>query len=330
MKLVDFSISRRVTVTMIMVAVVAFGGIGFSRLSLNLLPDITYPTITVRTEYAGTAPAEMERLITEPIEGVVGVVGNVVRVSSISRPGIADVIVEFSWGTDMDFAALDVREKLDILNLPQAVSKPILLRFDPSLDPVMRIALYGGSSLLELRRVAEERVRLDLESLDGVAAVRVEGGLEEEIHVEVETARLASLGISINQVTQRLAAENVNLTGGLLKDGEAEFLVRTLNEFSGPESIEELVVAQANGAPVRLGDVGRVTRGHRERDVVTRINGREGVEIAVFKEGDANTVQVSATVKERLSTFAERYGDLLGDADVEIVVNQAVFIDDVL
>ncbi|MBT4612439.1 MAG: efflux RND transporter permease subunit, partial [Gemmatimonadetes bacterium] len=327
MKLVDFSISRRVTVTMIMVAVVAFGGIGFSRLSLNLLPDITYPTITVRTEYAGTAPAEMERLITEPIEGVVGVVGNVVRVSSISRPGIADVIVEFSWGTDMDFAALDVREKLDILNLPQAVSKPILLRFDPSLDPVMRIALYGGSSLLELRRVAEERVRLDLESLDGVAAVRVEGGLEEEIHVEVETARLASLGISINQVTQRLAAENVNLTGGLLKDGEAEFLVRTLNEFSGPESIEELVVAQANGAPVRLGDVGRVTRGHRERDVVTRINGREGVEIAVFKEGDANTVQVSATVKERLSTFAERYGDLLGDADVEIVVNQAVFIE---
>jgi HAE1 family hydrophobic/amphiphilic exporter-1 len=327
MKLVDFSISRRVTVTMIMVAVVAFGGIGFSRLSLNLLPDITYPTITVRTEYAGTAPAEMERLITEPIEGVVGVVGNVVRVSSISRPGIADVIVEFSWGTDMDFAALDVREKLDILNLPQAVSKPILLRFDPSLDPIMRIALYGGSSLLELRRVAEERVRLDLESLDGVAAVRVEGGLEEEIHVEVETARLASLGISINQVTQRLAAENVNLTGGLLKDGEAEFLVRTLNEFSGPESIEELVIAQANGAPVRLSDVGRVTRGHKERDVVTRINGREGVEIAVFKEGDANTVQVSTTVKERLSTFAERYGDLLGDADVEIVVNQAVFIE---
>ena len=327
MKLVDFSISRRVTVTMIMVAVVAFGGIGFSRLSLNLLPDITYPTITVRTEYAGTAPAEMERLITEPIEGVVGVVGNVVRVSSISRPGIADVIVEFSWGTDMDFAALDVREKLDILNLPQAVSKPILLRFDPSLDPVMRIALYGGSSLLELRRVAEERVRLDLESLDGVAAVRVEGGLEEEIHVEVETARLASLGISINQVTQRLAAENVNLTGGLLKDGEAEFLVRTLNEFSGPESIEELVVAQANGAPVKLSDVGRVRRGHKERDVVTRINGREGVEIAVFKEGDANTVQVAATVEERLATFAERYGDLLGDADVEIVVNQAVFIE---
>ncbi|HJN26530.1 MAG TPA: efflux RND transporter permease subunit, partial [Candidatus Latescibacteria bacterium] len=225
MKLVDFSTSRRVTVAMIMVAVVAFGSVGFSRLSLNLLPDITYPTITVRTEYAGTAPAEMERLITEPVEGVVGVVSNVVRVSSISRPDLSDVIIEFGWGTEMDFAALDVREKLDLLNLPQDASKPVLLRFDPSLDPVMRIALYGGNSLMELRRVAEERIRLDLESLEGVAAVRVEGGLEEEIHVEVETSRLASLGISISQVTQRLAAENVNLTGGLLKDGEAEFLV---------------------------------------------------------------------------------------------------------
>lgn len=327
MKLVDFSTSRRVTVAMIMVAVVTFGGVGFSRLSLNLLPDITYPTITVRTDYAGTAPAEMERLVTEPIEGVVGVVSNVVRVSSISRPGVADVIVEFAWGTDMDFAALDVREKLDLLNLPQDVSKPVLLRFDPSLDPVMRIALYGGNSLMELRRVAEDRVRLDLESLEGVAAVRVEGGLEEEIHVEVETGRLANLGIPISQVTQRLAAENVNLTGGLLKDGEAEFLVRTLNEFSGPEAIEDLVIAQVQGAPIRLADVGRVTRGHRERDVVTRINGREGVEIAIFKEGDANTVQVAATVKERLSTFSERFGDLLGSADVEIVVNQAVFIE---
>ena len=327
MKLVDFSTTRRVTVAMIMVAVVVFGTVGFSRLSLNLLPDITYPTITVRTEYAGTAPAEMERLITEPVEGLVGVVSNVVRVTSVSRPGLSDVIVEFGWGTQMDFAALDVREKLDLLNLPQDATKPVLLRFDPSLDPVMRIALYGGNSLMELRRVAEERIRLDLESLEGVAAVRVQGGLEEEIHVEVETHRLASLGIPISQVTQRLAAENVNLTGGLLRDGEAEFLVRTLNEFTDPESMMDLVVAEIGGAPVVLADVGRVVRGHRERDVVTRINGREGVEIAIFKEGDANTVSVSSTIKERLGDFSQRYADLLGDAEVNIVVDQAIFIE---
>ena len=326
MKLVEFSTTRRVTVAMIMVAVAAFGMVGFSRLSVNLLPDITYPTITIRTEYPGTAPAEIERLISEPVEGLVGVVSRVVRVSSVSRPGLSDVIVEFEWGTDMDFASLDLREKLDLVDLPLEAGSPILLRFDPSLDPIMRIALYGGSSLMELRRVAEDRVRLDLESLEGVAAVRVEGGLEEEIQVELETRRLASLGIPISQVTQRLAAENVNLTGGLLKDGEAEFLVRTLNELTGPADIEQIVIARVEGAPVKLADVGRVVRGHEERDVVTRIDGREGVEIAVFKEGDANTVSVSEAVRGRLEEFQSRFGDLLGDAEVEIVVDQARFI----
>lgn len=326
MKLVDFSTARRVTVAMIMVAIATFGMVGFSRLAVNLLPDIAYPTITIRTEFPGTAPAEVERLISEPIEGLVGVVSNVVRVSSVSSPGRSDVIVEFGWGTGMDFASLDVREKLDLLQLPQDASKPILLRFDPSLDPILRIALYGGNSLMELRRVAEDRIRLDFESLEGVAAVRVEGGLEEEIHVEVETQRLASLGIPVSQVTQRLAAENVNLTGGLLKDGEVEFLVRTVNEFVRIEDMESIVIAQVEGALVRLSNVGQVTRGHVERDVVTRINGREGVEIAVFKEGDANTVSVSATVRERLAEFQSRFGDLLGDADVEIVVDQATFI----
>ena len=326
MKLVEFSTRRRVTVAMLMVAIIAFGGVGFSRLAVNLLPDITYPTITVRTEYEGVAPLEIERLISEPVEGLVGVVSNVVRVSSISRPGISDVVVEFGWGTNMDFASLDIREKLDMANLPRDADKPILLRFDPSLDPIMRLAFYGNLSLMEMRRVAEERLRPDLESLEGVAAVRINGGLEEEIQVEVEAQRLAYLGISINQVTSRLAAENVNLTGGMLKDGEAEFLVRTLNEFQGIDEIGEIVVGQIDRAPIKLKDVGRVFRGHRERDLVTRINGREGVEVSVFKEGDANTVQVSAAVQERLDEFLAENATLLQDSGMEVVFNQAIFI----
>ena len=311
---------------MLMVAIIAFGGVGFSRLAVNLLPDITYPTITVRTEYEGVAPLEIERLISEPVEGLVGVVSNVVRVSSISRPGISDVVVEFGWGTNMDFASLDIREKLDLSNLPRDADKPILLRFDPSLDPIMRLAFYGNLSLMEMRRIAEERLRPDLESLEGVAAVRINGGLEEEIQVEVEAQRLAYLGISINQVTSRLAAENVNLTGGMLKDGEAEFLVRTLNEFQGIDEIGEIVVGQIDRAPIKLKDVGRVFRGHRERDLVTRINGREGVEVSVFKEGDANTVQVSAAVQERLDEFLAENATLLQDSGMEVVFNQATFI----
>ena len=326
MKLVEFSTRRRVTVAMLKVAIIAFGLVGYSRLSLNLLPDITYPTITIRTEYPGAAPQEIERLVSEPIEGLVGVVSNVIQVSSISRPGVSDVVVEFVWGTDMDFASLDIREKLDLAQLPRDASKPVLLRFDPSLDPIMRVALSGGPGLMELRRIAEERIRLDLESLEGVAAVRVEGGLEEEVHVEVETARLAQLGIPVNQVTDRLASENVNLTGGLLKDGEAEFLVRTLNEFRDMEEIGNIVVGKIGQAPLKLNDVGRVLRSHREREVITRINGREGVEIALFKEGDANTVHVSRTVRQKLDTINLEYEDLLKGSEIQVVFDQATFI----
>ena len=326
MKLVVFSTTRRVTVAMVMVAIVAFGGVGFSRLAVNLLPDITYPTITVRTEYEGVAPQEMERLIAEPIEALVSVVSNVVKVSSISRPGVADVVIEFAWGTNMDFASLDVREKLDLGRLPRDAGKPILMRFDPSLDPILRAAFYGDIHLMELRRIAEEYLRPELESLEGVAAVRIEGGMEEEIQVEVNTSRLDHLGIPVSQVTNRLAAENVNLTGGVLKDGEAEFLVRTLNEFETLDDIGEIIVGQIGRAPIKLKDVGRVFRGHRDRDLVTRINGREGVEVAIFKEGDANTVQVSQALRERLEAFLEENERLLQDSGMEIVFDQATFI----
>ena len=326
MNIVEFSTRRRVTVAMIMIAIVVFGVVGFSRLSVNLLPDITYPTITVRTEYPGVAPLEIERLISEPIEGLVGVVNNVVRVNSISRPGVSDVVVEFSWGTNMDFASLDLREKLDLGNLPRDASESILLRFDPSLDPIMRVAFYGKVGLMEMRRIAEERLRPQLESLEGVAAVSIEGGLEEEIQVEVEVSRLDYLKIPISQITSRLSAENVNITGGTLKDGEAEFLVRTLNEFKGIEEIGDIVIGEINRAPIKLADVARIFRGHKERDMVPRVNGREGVVVAVFKEGDSNTVKVSEDLKERLKLFFEENSTLFEDSGMQMVFDQAIFI----
>ena len=326
MKLIAFSTRRRVTVTMFVVAAVIFGLVAFRRLAINLLPDITYPTLTVRTEYEGTAPAEMERLVTEPVEGAVGVVTNVVRVSSTSRPGVSEVVVEFSWGTDMDFASLDVREKLDRLQLPQGAEKPVLLRFDPSLDPIMRIGLYGSESLVALRLLAEDHIKLDLESLEGVAAARVNGGLEEEIHIELDEPRLASLRIPVQQVVARLGQENVNLTGGQLKDGEAEYVVRTVNEFRSIEEIRDIVVGERQEASISLSDVGRVFRGHKERQVINRMNGRESVELAVYKEGDANTVTVASRVAGALERFRKEAGALPSGTRIEVVFSQATFI----
>lgn len=327
MKLVQFSISRPVTITMIMVAAVVFGLVAFDRLPINLLPDISYPTLTIRTEYEGAAPSEVEYLISKPIEEAVGVVSGVVRTSSISRPGVSDVIVEFEWNTNMDFASLDVREKLDMLTLPRDAEPPILLRFDPSLDPIMRIALAGEEDLIALRLLAEERIKQDIESLEGVASVQVSGGLEEEIQIQVHEGKLAQLDIPITSVATRLAQENVNLTGGLLKDGEAEFLVRTLNEFQRPEEIGEIVVGMRGGVPVLLKDVATINKGYKERKVITQLNGQESVEIAIYKEADKNTVRVAQAVKARLAEILAEYKRFNVPINATIVNDQSLFIE---
>ena len=335
MTLVEFSTTRRVTVAMLMVAIVAFGYEGYTRLVVNLLPDIVYPTITVRTEYPGAAPQEIERLITVPTEARVSVVSNVVRVSSISRPGVSDVVVQFRWGTDMDRTSLELRQKLDMRSsMGRVAARPMFLRFDPRLDPIIRVALYGDLPLMDLRRLAEDYLRAELESLPGVAAVDVGGGLSEEVQVEVEITRLDYLGIPLDRVIERLAEENVNISGGILRDGDSEYLVRTLNELEGLTDIGEIPIGKIDGAPIRLADVARVSQGSRDRELVTRINGREGVELAIHKEGDANTVEVSRIVKARLAAFLEENAELQQGAGMEIVFDQAVFIqravDDVL
>lgn len=327
MRIVGFSIRRPVTVTMLFLAIAVFGGVSYSRLALNLLPEISYPTLTIRTNYEGAAPAEIENLISKPVENAVSVVNNVVRVSSVSKPEVSDVILEFNWRTDMDFAGLDVREKLDLLQLPLEADKPILLRYDPSSDPIMKVSVSGSSDLSVIRYLCEEFVRSDLESIGGVAAVRVSGGFEEEIQVELDEQRLAFLGISILEVTSRLAQENINLTGGTLQEGESKYLVRTLNEFQGVEEISEIIVAQRNTIPIRLGDIGTVYSGYKERKIITRINGKESVEIAVFKAASANTVTVATLVRARLDELEEEYAEKKDSLDFEVVFDQSRFIE---
>ncbi len=327
MKIVGFSIRRPVTVTMLFVAIAVFGGISYGRLALNLLPEISYPTLTIRTNYEGTAPAEVENLITETVENAVSVANNVIRVSSISKPEVSDVILEFSWRTNMDFAALDVREKLDVLQLPLDADKPILLRYDPSTDPIMRVSVSGSSDLSGIRYLCEEFVKSDLESIDGVAAVRISGGFEEEIHVELDEQKLASLGVSIQEVTTRLGQENINLTAGTLQEGESKYLVRTLNEFQDVEEINDVIVAQKNGVPIRLSDLGSAYSGYKERKVITRINGEESVEIAVFKAADANTVTAAAQVRTRLEELEQEYSGKRVPLNFQVVFDQSRFIE---
>jgi HAE1 family hydrophobic/amphiphilic exporter-1 len=332
-QLIEIATRRRVTILMLMVAITLFGMVSLSRLKLNLLPDISYPTVTIRTELTGAAPAEVENLLTKPIEEAVGVIRNVRLVRSVSRSGQSDVTLEFLWGTDMDIAGVDVREKLDILFLPLEASRPLLLRFDPSSEPIMRLGLLQSeetasavaseAQLKALRRLAEDRIKTELEAEEGTAAVKVSGGLEDEIQIQVDQNKLAQLGLSIGQVADRIRAENVNLSGGRLEQGNQRFLVRTLNEFQSIDEFRAAIIGYTGERPVYLRDVATVERGYKDREAITRVTGRESVELAIYKEGDANTVQVA----ERLQARIERLRDSLPD-DIEIteIYDQSRFI----
>lgn len=336
MRLIDIATERRVTIAMFTVAIVLFGFVSLSRLNLNLLPDLSYPTLTVRTELPGTAPLEVENLLSKPIEESVGIIKNVRQVRSVSRPGQSDVILEFLWGTDMDIAGVEVREKLDMLQLPLEASRPLLLRFDPSNEPIQRLAFMDKSAtgpaddpnrLRALRTFAEDRLRTDLESVEGVAAVKVSGGLEDEIQVLIDQEKTAQLGLSIRAIAARLRAENVNLSGGRLEQGAQRFLVRTLNEFLSVQEMADAIIATPGGRPIYLRDIAVVTRGFKEREAITRVNGRESVELAVYKEGDANTVQVAHRVAQRVSAMQAR---LEPGTELTMIYDQSVFIDDAI
>ena len=321
--LVRFAVGHPVTVSMAAVAAIVFGLVALSRLDLRLLPEVRYPSLTLQTDFPNTAPLDVENLVTRPLEEAVGVVPGLRRVHSISQAGLSQVTLEFDWDTDMDYAALEVREKVDLLTMPEDAGTPILLRYDPALDPVLRIGLGGNASLASTRAVAEDVLKREIESLRGVAAAKVSGGLEEEIRVEVDEARLAALGLSIGDVENALAQENVNATGGRLRDRDAEYLVRTLSRFDDLPGILDVTIGQPQGHPVRLAEVAQVDRGHKERTTITHVDGRESVEIAVYKEGDENVVDVAQRVRKHLDTLKKQ---LPPGLSVDILFDQSVFI----
>jgi HAE1 family hydrophobic/amphiphilic exporter-1 len=298
--LFEVTTTRPVAITMIVLGILVFGWLSYSQLSLNLMPDITYPSLTVRTEYPGAAPEEVETAISRPIEEALGVVANLVSISSVSKAGQSDVMLEYNWDVKMEDAIGEVREKLDQVFMPEDAKKPVILRYDPSLDPIMRLGLIGGRDLFYTRYVAEEQIKRELETVEGVAAVKVKGGYEEEIWVELNEQKISLMGLDIQNLRDRLSRENINLAGGNLKEGQTEYVVRTLNEFQTVSEIQNLILRLDNDRELRLEDIGNVYRTNKERQIITRLNGEESVELEIYKEGSANIVEVAKRVKEKI------------------------------
>lgn len=313
--LLALSTRRPVAMLMVVATVVVFGVISFYQLPRNLMPDISYPTVTVRTDFPGAAPIDVEDRISERLESVLSQVKGLRRISSISRAEVSEIILEFTWGTDMGQASLEIREKIDQAVLPDEVEKPTILRYDPTLDPILQLGFYRElpegvgrrrsgeqvSDLIQLRIRAEEIIEKDLELIPGVAAVEVRGGFEREIRISVDESRLAASQVDLDLVSRRLREENMNLASGIIYEGEQALIVRSVNEFRDLEEIRNIVLRRIEGVPVRLDSVARVTFGYRDPEVLTRFDGNPCVKIDLFKEADANLVEVARRVRERIS-----------------------------
>lgn len=309
---------------MIVLVVVLLGGISLTKLPIDLFPEIEIPVAVVSTSYSGTGPQEMENLITKRIEGAVSTVGKIDKVDSISSEGSSIVIAQFNFGTDMDLAALEIREKVDLIKgfLPKDASNPMVLKIDPNSIPIMQISLSTNNDLAELQSLAEDTISQRLERLDGVASVSVGGGFTNEIEIAVDQSELANYGLSINQLSQILGASNMNLPGGNVTKGEQKLAVRVTGEFTSIDDIKEMPIPLITGDVIQLKDIARVSLKSKDIRSISRTNGKDSINISLQKQSGKNTVQVADLVNKEIEKLKKDYPDI----DIDVIMDTSMFI----
>ena len=325
MSLSALSVRRPVFVLMLVSALMVLGLVSYVRLPVELFPNVQFPFVSVTVLYPGAGPDEVQRLIAEPLEEQLSSLPNVRQVRTLATEGQVFTGVEFALGTNVDTAAADVRQRVDIakVRFPRDAEEPIVAKFDFAAEPVLNIGLSGARSPRELRRLADDIVKPRFERVAGVAAVNVSGGLVREIRVEVDQERLRAYGLTMGQVEEALRAENVNVPGGRVTERTREFLVRLVGQFTSLEEIADLRIARPGGGLVRLGDVAVVRDLQRDPTQYTRLNGRDSVGLTVQKQAGANTVAVADGVRRAI---AELQRTLPGDVTFGIAQDQSLFI----
>lgn len=333
----ETALRRPVATAMFCVAVVLLGAISFTRLPLDLLPDVSFPTLSVSTAYPGAGPSEVERFVTARVEEELSRIAGVRQVASRSREGVSLVDLRFHWGTDMDFAALHARERLDNLSeeLPDGAERPTILSTDPTDEPVLSVAVTGRD-LLSLRELSEAVFKRRLEQQDGVALAAVSGGPEPEIRVVVDPAGLRAHGLRVEEITRALDRANYSAPGGMIRRGRFQYSLRTLGQFEDVADLRRVPVPRRGGGGrsgrggspgvVRLGDVADVREAFADRRTLARHDGEPAVGIQVYKESGANTVRVSERVDAVLRDLRSAYPEVT----LAIASDQAQFVEDAI
>ncbi|MCP4147262.1 MAG: efflux RND transporter permease subunit [bacterium] len=319
MKIVEFSLHKRVTVSMIVIVIMIFGGMSYFKLGLDMMPDLEAPYISIITEYPGVSSEDIEQNVTRPLEQWVSAVSRVKEIKSVSREGSSVLMVKFESGANLDFAAQDVREKIGLFEnfLPEGANNPLVLKFNINDTPIL---MYGITSinrdLKGLKNYIDLEVATRLERLDGVASAIIFSPEEAEILIEVDKSKLEARGLSIRQVGYAIRASNINLPSGYIDESHKEYLIRTIGEFKSLDEIEQVVITTGKqGQPVFLRDLARVIETSKEIRSRARINGSQGLMLIITKSAGANTVLVAQAVKDSIEKITPTL-----DKDLELKV----------
>ncbi|MDD8025089.1 MAG: efflux RND transporter permease subunit [Acidobacteriota bacterium] len=306
MKIADVSIKQPVFITMVVLALAVVGALSYTRLGVDLMPDISLPYVAVTVANPGVGPEEMETQVSKPIEDALSAINGIDKITSTSSEGVSMILASFVLEKDAQLASTEVREKVAAIraSLPREIIEPVINKFDPSASPVISFAINsrdGRLSLPEVRTLVDETIKVEIQQVEGVGGVDLIGGREREVQVEVDLDKLAALGLSISQVTQAIKSENLNLPAGRITGRSEDFLIRTKAEFADLSEMLDVAVANVAGNPVFLKDVAAIKDGFKTKRTISRINGRECVSLTVQKQSGTNTVKVADKVNKLMA-----------------------------
>lgn len=329
MKWLSFFVRRPIATAMLLAIFLFFGFLGFLKLPVDLFPNVSHPQLSIVTRHENASAEEIERKITKPLEEELSFLKNLTYMSSSSEEELSRVQLHFQWGTEMDFAALEAREKIDVVKakLPEKAGDPLLLRHNPNARPilVLNLAIKDDTVQHDFRRIANVKMKPKLERIIGVAQVKVMGGIEREIEVRLHPHQLKSLGISISEVIDSLKGENITSRGGTVTEGKTDLLIKVSGELKTEEDVRNTIITKKNQAPIYLKNIGEVKTTLKKQKGHAFLNGRPTIALEIYKEPTGNTLSIIKNAKKLIPAIEQD-----SNVKLQITYNQADAIDDSL
>lgn len=295
-------IRRPVTTVMFSLVLIVLGLIGYSRMGVDMYPDVDFPYVTVQTTLQGSSPEEIETSITKEVEEAVNVISGIDTMTSQTMEGASFVMIKFDLEKDPDVAAQEVRDNVNKIekDLPDGIDSPVISKLDIGASAILNVVVTGDMDIIELTELAKKQVKENIENVSGIGSVDIVGGREREIHVVVNPLKLASLGISVGAVKSAITEQNIEIPGGRVENVANDFNLRVLGRIDSVKSFDDIVIATVNGVPIKISDIGRVEDDGEYERASTFINGKRSVSLNIKKQSGTNTLAVIGAIKERL------------------------------